>query len=475
MNGRPVERQAKAALKDGDQIAIGDFLIQIDQVAGGPPQGRSSRSGETPASTAAGAGQAPLPPGSLVKKPTEVVALARARADQICQIAAAMQNLETLADLMGYALDIVLRTTRGKQAYIGLRTKSSGSLQMEEARTRDGRPCDPPAILTDLQPRVLNRGQSILVTQPPDANARSAMAVAMTEPKGVYGILYVDNGTDDEAFHTADLDFLTMVSGHLMARRAALATSQHHKRRAMAETEQAAAQKVQQMFKPRHVLQWDKLTLTAFHEAGVEAGGDTYDMARLPKGRAALAVSSGKGTHTNALLAIPMFKSSFRVSTLHMDAPHLLLQALNTIVMGQSAEPVNLSCASLIIDPNTGHMRYAVSGDASIFVVGLKGELHTLEEAQCPRIGTDKRATFRSASALVPPECTLVLHTSGVTGAEDAEGTAFGIPRLRDCLCDNFDQNPERMVRDLAQDLRDFMGSDKPPQDVTVLVARRSH
>ena len=48
-------------------------------------------------------------------------------------------------------------------------------------------------------------------------NLRSVMTTPIIAPAGAYGVIYLDNGSDQPAFTMHDLDYLTLVSTQVAA------------------------------------------------------------------------------------------------------------------------------------------------------------------------------------------------------------------------------------------------------------------
>jgi len=49
------------------------------------------------------------------------------------------------------------------------------------------------------------------------AQIKSAMAAPIFSPVGVFGVIYINNGIDQEAFNRQDMDYLTLLSVHVAA------------------------------------------------------------------------------------------------------------------------------------------------------------------------------------------------------------------------------------------------------------------
>ena len=49
------------------------------------------------------------------------------------------------------------------------------------------------------------------------ARIKSAMAAPIFSPLGVFGVIYINNGIDQEAFNRQDMDYLTLLSIHVAA------------------------------------------------------------------------------------------------------------------------------------------------------------------------------------------------------------------------------------------------------------------
>jgi hypothetical protein len=467
INGEEQGSDDDRSLTVGDRIAIADFTIEISDIEfTGPNEFRPTSENQAPRSET-------LPAGSLVKKTNEAIRLSHERIFQVSEHAFHLAEVEALGALITETLNAVLTTVPADCAYLGLRPGSGGPLQLEEVRINTGQAADPPPTALKISSRVLNRGNIVLVTQPEDPRARSAMAVPLIHDRNVYGILYVQNAGRRESFQVADLDYLRVIAALFMNRRVTLQKARSTRRRALAGGEESIARAIQRSLMPHEIPKWDQFSTMIVHEEGSHPCGDIYDVARLSKGQSALAVASSQGGSADTLVTAPLFASAFRFSTAHMDAPHLLLQGLNWLSFERAGDPIRLCCAFAVVDPESGRMRFASAGPVGVLIISANGEHVVLGEGEGPSIGEDRDAKFSSSSAILPTGCTLVIHSSGVGETRNLDDQPYGLERFRDCLCDNGDQALDKMVVDLRRDLSDFAGSRAHEKDITVLLARR--
>ena len=107
-----------------------------------------------------------------------------------------------------------------------------------------------------------------------------------------------------------------------------------------------------------------------------------------------------------------------------------------------------------------------VRGDGSIeridtmdlgFPIGLEFDIASF-------IGT-RKLTFTSGD-------TLVLHTDGVTEAEDLQGTLFGIERLCESAVANCRGSAADTVKGIVADLKTHIGTQKIHDDITLVVMK---
>jgi phosphoserine phosphatase RsbU/P len=73
------------------------------------------------------------------------------------------------------------------------------------------------------------------------------------------------------------------------------------------------------------------------------------------------------------------------------------------------------------------------------------------------------------------PGDTVVLYTDGLTEAGNDQKVAYGLKRLMQVLKESWQDSAEDIKQAVVNDLREFIGTQVPLDDITLLVLKRKH
>jgi serine phosphatase RsbU (regulator of sigma subunit)/integral membrane sensor domain MASE1/anti-sigma regulatory factor (Ser/Thr protein kinase) len=167
--------------------------------------------------------------------------------------------------------------------------------------------------------------------------------------------------------------------------------------------------------------------------AGLEIGGDWYDVVELPSGRVALAVGDVAGHGLRAAGAMGQLRLALRAYAIEEPSPavavartHRLFQRLGSTDMA--------TLVYLEFDPGEGTVRFANAGHPPPLVLLPDGTTSYLEGGLAPPLGAIPTGMrFRESSSALPPGATLLLFTDGLV---ERRGSSLheDLDRLREVL-----------------------------------------
>lgn len=232
----------------------------------------------------------------------------------------------------------------------------------------------------------------------PRIGARGAAAPLMAD-RTVIGVLEVGAGR----FGEDDLALLVAAS-----ERAAVAISRaqvHERERQIAET-------LQRALLPARLPEVDGLSFAARYEpaADVDVGGDWYDALPLPSGDVALAIGdvAGKGLHAAAMMG--EMRGGLRAYALEAGGPDEVLARLDGLATQLWHEMATVALAML--EPATGHVRYASAGHLPPLLVSPDGSATLLFGGRGAPLLAYRPAG--AATVRLEPGAFLVLYTDGL-------------------------------------------------------------
>ena len=464
----------KATLKTGDEIQILGFVIrafpEYKDAPTAQPAGRS-----TSVAQLAKFVQYQLPPGALVKKPDETLVVQPAQIARIGQANLVLGQCTQVEALMDICLQLLLETFAAQRVWMGVRRVNYGSMEYVEGRTLRGETVELPEVGDKLKPRVLDRAQFVLLPRADLEGPCSALVGPLAGPDGTLGMVYMDTGESDRRFTEAEFDFFILLTSLFAVQLDAIFKIIAHNRQALIDGEVSVAHLIQSRLTPRKLPQWDRLQFGAFRETGRDHTGDIYDLVRLPNKMAAFMVAHTEAVGPVPSMLIAQSQAAFRFGAMHMDAPHVLLKTINHMMYdGETDHPLN--CFVGVVDPETGEMRYAMAGKTGAYVIGQRGEERRLGPAEpTPALGAKKNTVYPLYPDQLQPREPLAIYTPGVTTATNRNNAVFGEERFINILCDGFGQLASNMLKEMLNDLRSFTEGGTQPNDITVLMAHRSH
>ena len=215
LNGQAIH---EAAIRTGDCIKIADFAFQVD-LEDAPVQTPDSPAEDTlhmEASLATPRSE------TVIRKPdaghAPAMRMPAKRLTDFSQAADAISNASTLEDLLQSLLTITLRQFSAFHVWCALREQPTGPMTYHAGKRRDGQTIELGDIpLADKINQAVDKGLSLVL---PCVSAdlegkeriRSAMIVAIMNPSGCYGVVYVDNAMIHEHYSLSDLDYLMFLA-----------------------------------------------------------------------------------------------------------------------------------------------------------------------------------------------------------------------------------------------------------------------
>jgi anti-anti-sigma factor len=146
--------------------------------------------------------------------------------------------------------------------------------------------------------------------------------------------------------------------------------------------------------------------------AGLEVGGDWYDVFTLPHGRVGLTIGDVVGRGLAAAAAMGQLRTALRAYAVETDSPAAVLQRLSRLVAEfEAAQMATLIYA--VLDPDTRTLSFASAGHPPPLMIDPGGPASYLMEGRSPPLGVTKAAQAE-ASVKFRPGSTLVLYTDGL-------------------------------------------------------------
>jgi Stage II sporulation protein E (SpoIIE) len=128
------------------------------------------------------------------------------------------------------------------------------------------------------------------------------------------------------------------------------------------EQELRVAQLIQQQFLPRQLPELPGWRVAAYYQPARAVGGDFYDFIDLPDGLLGLTCGDVTDKGVPAALVMAITHSILRGDASRLISPGKVLARVNERLCAEIPPPMFVTCFYGVLDPATGHLRYANAG-----------------------------------------------------------------------------------------------------------------
>ena len=237
------------------------------------------------------------------------------------------------------------------------------------------------------------------------------------------------------------------------------------------EQELEVARLIQQNFLPKQLPELDGWQVAAYYRPAREVGGDFYDVIPLPHGRLGFVVGDVTDKGVPAALVMAATRSVLRASAQRLVDPGVVLERVNEHLCPDMPAKMFVTCLYGVLDPTTGHFRFANAGHDLPYVKTADGSVEL--RARGMPLGLMTGMSYEEKETVLAPGDSLLLHSDGVVEAHDPNGEMFGFPRLKDAVA-RYPGGGELIDRVLT-DLREHTGADAEQEDdITMVTLARS-
>ena len=233
------------------------------------------------------------------------------------------------------------------------------------------------------------------------------------------------------------------------------------------EQELHVAQLIQQNFLPRVLPDLPGWQVAAYYRPARTVGGDFYDFIDLPDGLIGLVVGDVTDKGIPAAMVMAATRSVLRAAAQRMLSPGAVLQRVNDHLCPEIPPNMFVTCFYGVLDPSSGHLRYANAGHNLPFVdtAGAPSELRAtgMPLGLMPGMDYEERETVLEAGASV------LLYSDGLVEAHAPDRDMFGNDRVIARLATG--AVAQDLIDDLVTQLDRFTGDEHEQEDDITLVA----
>jgi serine phosphatase RsbU (regulator of sigma subunit)/anti-sigma regulatory factor (Ser/Thr protein kinase) len=237
------------------------------------------------------------------------------------------------------------------------------------------------------------------------------------------------------------------------------------------QQELEVAKLIQQNFLPKQLPELNGWQVAAYYRPAREVGGDFYDVIPLPEGKVGFVIGDVTDKGVPAALVMAATRSVLRASAQRLVEPGEVLERVNEHLCPDMPEKMFVTCLYGVLDPESGHFRFANAGHDLPYVKTAEGS-EELRARGMP-LGLMPGMRYEEKETVLQPGESLLLHSDGVVEAHDPNGEMFGFPRLKQAVAD-YPGGGELIDRVLV-DVQAHLGpAAEQEDDITMVTLQRS-
>ncbi len=201
-------------------------------------------------------------------------------------------------------------------------------------------------------------------------------------------------------------------------------------------------------------------------------GGDFYDVVPTQDGAFLVAIADVSGKGVPAALLSAMLQAALRTQAGSETSVAAILRNINALLYRSTSLHQFATFFLARIDGRSLHMTFCNAGHNWPLVLRRDGRREFLERGSTI-LGILEHLDIEEGSIDLSPGDVVVLYTDGVSEATNSNNEQFSDPRVCDCVAALPRTLTARGVAEgVLGELREFLGSVEPQDDITLLVLR---
>jgi HAMP domain-containing protein len=212
------------------------------------------------------------------------------------------------------------------------------------------------------------------------------------------------------------------------AQRQALAEqSARREERARIEQEMQSAHYIQKSLLPEKSPEIPGWQIQTCYRSARDVGGDFYDFLSLPDGNIGIVIGDATGKGIPSALIMATTCAMLRAAAPSSTSPGSVLGLVNNLLLQNIPGGTFATCFYAILDPNSGHLRYANAGHNLPYLV-RDGAIQELRAVGMP-LGLMPEQEYEEQEVVVSAGDSILFYSDGLVEAHNSEGEMFRLQR----------------------------------------------
>ena len=235
------------------------------------------------------------------------------------------------------------------------------------------------------------------------------------------------------------------------------------------QKELASAGAMQRGILPARLPSGGGAAFSAYYRTSLYAGGDYYDVLRLPDGQFGIIVADVSGHGAPAAIVMAMIRAAVHAFPGFACDPSEMVRYLNRHFEFLWESPMFATALCALVDPRERTLTVACAGHPPPLLLS-DGKVCALPvKSTIPVLMMDLPMVPEMRHELKPGDRVL-FYTDGVTERHDSNDDMYDMPRLTESLERCADQTPDEQIASIVRDLDTFGGDREPDDDQTLLL-----
>ncbi len=296
------------------------------------------------------------------------------------------------------------------------------------------------------------------------------LAIPLVSQGELVGLLNLGPRLSEQDYSPDDRGLLNTLATQAApaVRVAQLVREQQAEARTRERTEQELriARIIQQTLLPQELPQLNGWQFGAYYQPARAVGGDFYDFIPFEDGRLGLVIGDVTDKGVPAALVMATTRSILRTAAQRGDSPGEVLERANNLLCPDIPPKMFVTCLYAILEPTTGHLRYANAGH-DLPYVSHDGAASELRATGMP-LGLMPEMRYEEKELRMATGDTLLLYSDGLVEAHNPTRDMFSFPRLM-ALVGQYGHTGA-LIEYLLNELRSFTGIGWEQEDDVTLV-----
>ena len=207
----------------------------------------------------------------------------------------------------------------------------------------------------------------------------------------------------------------------------------------------------------------------AVMEPAKEVGGDLYDFFFVDERRLCVVIGDVSGKGVPAALFMAICKTLLKTEALRGLSPGEILTQVNRTLIPDNETLMFITVFLLILDVETGEMRYSNGGHPPPLVSAGPGPFAPVAGPTGTVLGAVEGCSYTTTTRMLAPGDVVFLYTDGMSEAMNAKEELFSEARLIDRLGEGTGKSAADLVRHMRAAVLAFADGTPPSDDITMV------